>query len=265
LHTFTFGDSIIVLILRTLLLYVVLFFISKNSLAQRTVNNSSQLWGGYIHSLRLNNNYSVWNDLHYVPESFFILRHGFTYHASKEVSVTAGYAWLQTAVASQNNRLQRFEHRPWAQLMVNLPVGVKYSIHHRVRYDYRIRERMEAGLPQDDFIGYHRVRFMTSIRRPLKGNTLGNKVPYLNLGNEILVNFGRPINTDHFDQNRIWLMVGMQYDIFNVQLGYMNRYTSTSNPLVYNNFHTIVLWITHAAKRKKNPAVDRQDLLHREP
>lgn len=233
--------------------------------AQKQIDSGPQAWVGYINSIRLNKNYSLWNDLHFVPQSFFILRHGFTYHASQEVSFTAGYAWLETAVAASNYKLQRFEYRPWAQMMVNLPVGTKYSIHHRVRYDYRIRQRMELGLPQNDFSPYHRLRFMSSVRRPLKGSSFGNKIPYVNIGNEILVNFGRPINTDHFDQNRFWLMLGMQYDQFNLQLGYMNRYTSTLNPNVYNNYHSLVLWITHAIKRKNMPNDDREDLLHREP
>jgi hypothetical protein len=235
--------------------------------AQEKINSTStQIWGGYINSLRLNDKYSLWNDIHYVPESFIIVRHGISAHLTDQIIVTAGYAWLETAVPALNNQLKRFEHRPWGQLMLNLPVGEKYSIHHRVRYDYRIRQSLELGIPTNSFTPYHRVRFMTSIRRPIKGNKLGNKIPFVNIGNELLVNFGDAIVFNHFDQNRFWVMAGMQLNSVTFQLGYMHRFVQGRAGNEFNTYHTPVLWITHTLyKKKSKDESPPEDLLHREP
>lgn len=254
---------------RKMRLYVLAFlFFSLSAtpcmLAQeKNVAQGTQVWGGYISSVRLHPKFSLWNDIHYVPESFLILRHGLSIHLTNQISATGGYAWLHTAVAAQNNRLSRFEHRPWGQLMVNLPVGEKYQIHHRIRYDYRIRQAMLDGIPQqDDFRAYHRLRLMTSFRRPLIGQKLGDRIPFLTVGNELLVNFGKQITFNHFDQNRFWIMAGIQASPFTIQLGYMHRFVQGSSGYDFAIYHTPVLWVTHAMNSKGQL---QEKLLHRDP
>jgi hypothetical protein len=230
---------------------------------EKQVVQSSQIWGGYISSIRISSKFSLWNDLHYVPESFFIMRHGLSVHLTDQITATGGYAWLNTAVAAQDNRLRRFEHRPWLQVMINLPIGEKYQISHRIRYDYRIRQAMLEGLPQEgEYIAYHRLRLMTSLRRPLVGQRLGNRIPYLTVGNELLVNFGKAITFNHFDQNRFWLMAGIQFSPLTIQFGYMHRFVQGASGYEFAVYHTPVLWITHGIN-SKGRAVEK--MLHRDP
>src|SRR5690606_28212607 len=154
---------------------------------------------------------SLWNDAHYVPGSFFIGRHGLSVHLNEQITATGGYAWLFLSPSFSDN-LMRAEHRPWAQMVFNFSVGQKYQVHHRVRYDARFRQ----NVADDEIVaGYgftNRVRFMTSIRRPLIGQVLGKQIPFITLGNEVLLNFGKKVYNNNLDQNRTWLMVGYELE-----------------------------------------------------
>ena len=72
---------------------VALSAISAAGAATRTDEVSPQVWLGYITSYRFNEKYSLWNDWHIVPTSFFVSRHGLTRHLSQQVSMSGGYAW----------------------------------------------------------------------------------------------------------------------------------------------------------------------------
>jgi hypothetical protein len=62
-------------------LIVLSLLFSVNVLAQtKTHINRLQFWGGYITSVRIHSKLSLWNDAHYVPQSFFIGRHGLSVH-----------------------------------------------------------------------------------------------------------------------------------------------------------------------------------------
>jgi len=231
---------------------------------EKTYQSANQYWAGYISSIRISSTYSLWNDFHYVPDAFFIGRHGVTKHLNDEISITAGYAWLFLSGVPSSN-LNRMEHRPWAQFLLNLPVGKKYQIHHRVRYDARFRELIQDDMIGPDFGFNHRLRFMSSIRRPLRGLILGKKVPFITFGNEVLINFGREIRGNYLDQNRTWIMVGYEVKNATFQFGYMYRYIPQYVLNSANRMHTITLWVSQAFITRNARAKKIEELLHRDP
>jgi len=243
----------------------ILLLFSCGAFAQTKTNiNRLQFWGGYISSVRIHSKLSLWNDAHYVPQSFFIGRHGLSVHLNEQMTFTSGYAWLFLATPF-SDKLMRAEHRPWSQLVFNFPIGQKYQVHHRIRYDARFRQNIsqEAVVPGYGF--NHRVRFMTSIRRPLKGITLGKKIPFISLANEVLLNFGKKVFTNHLDQNRTWLMVGYEINNVTVQVGYMYRFVPTATLYTYNHFHGNTLWVSQVFTTPKKRTKYSEELLHREP
>lgn len=246
-------------------LTIVVFAISCSVLAQTKNNiNRLQFWGGYISSVRIHSKLSLWNDAHYVPESFFIGRHGLSVHLNEQMKFTAGYAWLFLS-APFTDKLIRFEHRPWSQLAFVFPVGQKYLVNHRIRYDARFRQNIQN---EEIVAGYgfnHRLRFMTSIRRPLKGITLGKKTPFISIANEVLLNFGTKVFTNYLDQNRTWLMVGYEISNATFQFGYMYRFVPTSTLYTYNHFHGITLWVSQVFTTPKKRQKYAEELLHRSP
>ncbi|MGK0638402.1 DUF2490 domain-containing protein [Schleiferia thermophila] len=232
----------------------------------KDIEHSPAIWGGYISSVRVSEKVSVWNDLHYVPNSFFIYRTGLSWHFTPQVTGTAGYAFLNTSPRT-NGLLARSEHRPWMQLVFNFKIGARAVFNHRIRYDYRIRQVLRGGdILNDEWTVYHRLRFMSSLRFPLLGSQLGDYNPFFSINNEILFNFGDNIIWNYFDQNRSWLNIGYQFPGLTLQFGYMLRWVQGSVPGRITYYHTAVFWVTHAldVSKKKEKNMENE-LLHREP
>lgn len=221
----------------------------KQVSAQQKVTFQNQIWMGYMTSSQLNENYSLWNDIHLVPSGFFLIRTGLT-KDMKPFNATAGYAYGRLPVSSVNRNLERIEHRPWAQVqsLYNLPK--KFVLIPRIRYDARFRQVILNGEPIDSYAFINRVRFMLTVRKFFTENETSLGRPFINLSEELLLNFGRNVTFNRLDQNRISLMIGTQYRNIQIQMGYMNRLVKTGSEQFIQN-HMLVIWFIHRFSIKK--------------
>lgn len=213
---------------------------------EKNVLEQGQVWLGYMTQARVSDQFSLWNDLHLVPGGFYVLRTGLTYHLGEDVSATAGYAFLGLPVARVTPSLERTEHRPWGQLVYTSRFAGQWRFMHRVRYDARFRRNVVDGQLAPGFGFNHRIRFLFTFRRDLPSLTFGDRwVPYVSVGNEVLLNFGAGVVYDHLDQNRVNVGFGVGKRGLALQVGYMNRYVqlATGRDLVMN--HTALLWVFH--------------------
>lgn len=207
----------------------------------KTTVENNQLWLGYMTSAMISDKYSIWNDFHYVPEGFGVIRTGLTRHYSNH-SLTAGYAFAWLTPGGDKTTLNRHEHRPWMQLQFNLPVNKRTTFIQRFRYEARFRENVLNGEVTDGYVFTNRVRFLVSLKHTL-GKTEGRTtVPYLAVSDEVLLNFGENAY-NAFDQNRISLSFGLQQKNIQYQIGLMNRYVQAA-PGKYVLNHTLVFWVT---------------------
>ena len=223
-------------------LFFLLFVPALLHAQSKTVHTGNQYWIGYMTSSKIAEKYSVWNDFHLVPEGFCVVRTGLTRHFAN-TAITGGYAFLWLPPGSGKTALTRLEHRPWGQIQFNLPVNDKFSLTQRIRYDARFRERVVDGEVVDGYSFNHRVRFLISAKRILTTDAERTVKPYVSVSNEILLNFGKEISFNTFDQNRLSVAVGLQTPATQYQLGFMNRFVQNA-PDRYTLNHTIVLWIT---------------------
>jgi hypothetical protein len=209
---------------------------------QRKTTHKDQLWVGYMTSITLSDRYSLWNDLHVVPGSFAIIRTGLSRSLFPNSTVTGGYAFLFLPTGSTNH-LERQEHRPWAQLQFTLPAGHEWTLSQRIRYDARFKQNISEEEPADGFSFNHRVRLLISLRKDLAKPRRRMFAPYAVLSNEVLLNFGKEITYNTFDQNRLALSFGVQREQIQYQLGLMNRFVQTG-PSTFTLNHTLILWVT---------------------
>lgn len=233
-------------------MYFWALFFSLPLFSQVKINqNEGQVWLGYMTSVKLNKDFSLWNDFHWASDNFFVARHGITYHLSKQVALTGGYAWGYLSTAS-SDKLTRNEHRPWAQIMFTSNLGEGWQTQQRVRYDARFREKIVNGEVVDGEYGFnHRLRYMFNIRKTLDGKPFNSQSTFLSLNNEILVNLGKEITKNNLDQFRASLLLGKTYDNMTFQLGYMYRFVPQSAANTYKHYHGLTLWINHNFKTKK--------------
>lgn len=216
----------------------------------KTVQSNNQIWIGYMTSSMITDRYSLWNDFHLVPEGFAVARTGLTRHFHN-TTLTGGYAYLWLPPGSGNTSLTRSEHRPWGQLQFNIPVNKSLSLTQRIRYDARFREKVANGEITDGYTFNHRVRFLVSVKKILGTETGKSIRPYVSASNEVLLNFGKEVAYNTFDQNRISLAIGIQTPATQYQLGFMNRFVQNA-PERYTLNHTLVLWITQKFDFRKD-------------
>ncbi len=215
----------------------------------------NQVWIGYITSAKVSDRFSIWNDAHYVPESFLILRTGATYHFnfSEKVkgSTTLGFArlWLY----SRNEATPtRNEYRPWGQTTASFNLN-KFTITNRFRYDARFKQRIENNILQDDFEFNWRWRYFLMASYPISKNIEKNTSWYAYTFNEILFDSGEIItNGFRLNQNRFTIGIGYQIKDIKIQLGYINM---IKNPPVSGNkimANTAMLMIFHNFDLRKS-------------
>ncbi len=216
---------------------------------EKTVRQHQQVWFGYINTLVINNKFSLWNDLHYVPKGFFVARTGVT-RQLESVGITAGYGFLLLPKSASDMHLVRKEHRPWAQLIYSTPLSKSVTFVNRIRYDARFKQDVFNGELQPTYGFYNRVRFLAGLRVNLPFASTPKSVPFLAVFDEVLLNFGKEITANTFDQNRIQVSLGVQRGKIQYQIGYMNRLVQTGNTQYVSN-HTLLLWVIHKLKLRK--------------
>ena len=65
---------------------------------------------------------------------------------------------------------------------------------------------------------------MLRLQHSLKGKTLEDKEPYIAAYNELLIGFGKNVNENVFDQNRLGLLLGYRFtSSFRIEGGYLSQ------------------------------------------
>jgi hypothetical protein len=222
---------------------------TSTTLAQtklKNVKSQNQYWIGYMTSTKLSDKIAIWNDFHFVPNGFYGLRTGLTYHLASNTNITAGYAFLGLPDGSQTNGLNRQEHRPWGQMIITNPIAKNWSNTLRIRYDARFKQDIIDSQLSESYTFNNRLRFLVSFRKQFPNLKFGDDwQPFINLSDELHFNFGKAIVYNYMDQNRVTFTLGAKHNNFSAQIGYMNRFVQlpSGNNFVMN--HTAVLWLAH--------------------
>ncbi|MEZ4824799.1 MAG: DUF2490 domain-containing protein [Bacteroidia bacterium] len=208
----------------------------------KTIVNSQHIWLAYMTSAKINKNYSLWNDVHYVPNGFFIARTGITRHFDN-ISITGGYTFALLPLPTPAHNLGRIEHRPWGQIQVVHPVNNTFSIINRIRYDARFKEIMINEKQSEGYMFVNRIRFMSGIRKTFPKAAFDQYTPFLSMSSEVMINFGKNVTFNTFDQNWFQTSAGLQRKNLAVQIGYMNIYAQTGVSQ-FSSGHTLMMWVT---------------------
>jgi len=223
------------------LLYTIIFFYCFFPL--QADDNEFESWFGYFLPIHLNEKFGVWNDFHYVPNTFFVSRHGIIYKPTKNITLAGGYAWVETATSFSDNII-RDEHRLWGQIETRYNITEKISYRFRFRSDQRFRQRIANSELQNDFILINRFRFANSFRYQLHRFDDENNL-HLNLMHELLVNTGKTIEGIQLDQNRVFLHLGYSYKNFTLLSGYHLRLIPSLNEGIRQQ-HGFTFWLIHS-------------------
>lgn len=237
--------------MRRIYQFIIVFTLScciNNLYSQEDFIYENQVWVGYLTSSRVSEKISIWNDAHFVPQSFLIVRTGATYHFnfSEKIRGTSTLGFARLWLYSRDDLTPtRNEYRPWGQTTASFNVK-KFTITNRFRYDARFRQSIEDNQLLDEYDFNWRLRYFLMAKYPLSINPEKNTEWYTYAFNEILYDTGKNVtNGFRLNQNRFTVGLGYKHQNLSVQLGYLNM---LKNPAVSGNkimAHTAMLMVFH--------------------
>jgi len=176
-----------------------------------------------------------------------LLRIGLNYALHPSVQVRVGYGWIETfpyGEYSLNGFGKQFtEHRIFQMAQLSQKLG-KVDFSHRFMLEQRFVGKYSAAnaTRESEFPLLNRMRYMVRLQIPLKGNEIQDKTIYLAFYDEVFVGFGKHVNANVFDQNRIGILLGYRFSKnFRLEGGYLNqtlqfgRQINGKNVFQYNN------------------------------
>jgi hypothetical protein len=134
-----------------------------------------------------------------------LLRTGLDYYTKTNNRFTLGYAFVQTYPYGEFAVANAFpEHRTWQQFLTTQSFGGA-----RLAHRFRLEQRWLGSTATSSMQGgryENRVRYMAKLTVPL---TNEGKVPvFLALYDEVMINFGKEVAYNIFDQNRVYAALG---------------------------------------------------------
>jgi hypothetical protein len=86
------------------------------------------------------------------------------------------------------------------------------------------------------------MRYMLRLQTALTGKEIKDKTAYIAVYDEIFIGFGKNVNANVFDQNRVGALIGYRFNKnVNIEAGYLNqismfgRQIAGQNVFQYNN------------------------------
>lgn len=208
--------------------------------AQFTTLRFSSKWSGHVeYQWRRENLVKDWQ------QSLF--RTGINYQLNPKVTLRAGYAWIETfpygdiPIQAAGKRFS--EHRAYQMVTLTDQVS-KVEMSHRFMLEQRwVGRYTNPTLSKpDDFLYLNRLRYMYRMQWALGKKKIEDKTPYMALYDEILIGFGKNVNENVFDQNRVGLLMGYRFTKkcrmeagFIQQLVQLGREVNNRNVFQYNN------------------------------
>ncbi|MCY7292446.1 MAG: DUF2490 domain-containing protein [Ferruginibacter sp.] len=210
-------------------------------------------WYVYTGTFKLNKKWAVHTEYQWRRDNVVtdwqqsLLRTGINYQVNTKLSLRAGYAWIETYnygdIPINGFGKQFTEHRAFQMATINDKID-KVELSHRFMLEQRwIGRYANASLTkEDEYFFVNRFRYMYRMQIPLKGKTIADKTPYAAIYDEIFLGFGKNVNENVFDQNRLGLLLGYRFSAkvrieggFLSQIVQLPREVSGRNVFQYNN------------------------------
>ena len=219
-----------------LVLLISLLSINKTfSQNTRITDNNTIGWFNYFGTFKLNNKIAIHSEYQLRRDNLIsdkqqgLLRVGLNYQINSKVQLRIGYAWIETYPYGDipiNGFGKDFtEHRIFEAITVTDKISI-IDFSHRFMLEQRWIGRYSNALlgNEDEFLFLNRLRYMFRIQLPLKGKTIESKTPYLAIYDEVFVGFGKNVNENIFDQNRLGILLGYKFNnSLRIEGGYLNQ------------------------------------------
>ena len=241
--------------IRKIILSLPLFFVLfSQAQTEKKIDNQSILWSRFYNCLTLNEKWSLHSEfdnrlfLKPLTENLFVIRSQVRYKATNAIELGGGIGYFPVATQDPENTTDFLipEFRGQQDVVWKNTIG-KIQLSQRFQIDERfIRNASKTGLlPGTTFNWRFRFRIQAEYDIWKKDNRYLKTIFY----EEILLNAGKSIVKNTFDQNRVY--AALQYG-FNkkiaLELGYLNSFQQRASGVDYYDRDIIRLSIFHKLK-----------------
>lgn len=170
-----------------------------------------------------------------------LLRVGVNYQYNPNILFRLGYGWIETfpygEIPIQSMGKDFTEHRIFQMMQLQQTEGnIQFS--HRFMLEQRFIGvyNNETSESEDSFSFLNRIRYMFRLQVPVSLKNKEKSKPYFACYDELFIGFGKNVNANIFDQNRIGIVFGYKFnDRFRFEAGYLNQ-TLQYGRLIDNQF-----------------------------
>jgi hypothetical protein len=243
------------------LFWVIIFLFYGNMEAQNTrlTDHNSVGWYSFFTTVKVAPKVSFHGDFQYRRDDYVVkdlqnlLRVGINYQLHPRITTRVGYAHAETFAYGDiplNSLGRQFsENRTFEAITITDKIN-KVDLSHRFMLEQRWvgRYSTAAAKTEDLFPLTNRLRYMLRAQLPLKGTSIANKTPYVVAFQEILIQFGKNVGENIFDQNRLCLLLGYRFNNnYRLEAGVINqnvlfgREVDNRNVMQYNIGPTVNL------------------------
>lgn len=195
-------------------------FCSLKTIAQNNRINTYEIigWYNYFGTFKMSNKFGIHTEYQWRRHNYItnwqqsLLRVGVNYQLNPRVLLRVGYGWIETFPYGEfpiNNLGRDFtEHRLFQVVQITQKEGI-IDLSHRFMLEQRFVGRYSNPnvSQEDEFPLLNRIRYMLRLQAPLKGKTIEDKTPYVAVYDEVFIGFGKNVNANIFDQNRIGVKI----------------------------------------------------------
>lgn len=243
-------------LLRLLVLLLFLHALQQDGLAQsKSVNDVSQSWTSLNSTIRLSKHWGIVADAHVrrtnflADPNFYFLRTGLHFWVNEHLSLTAGIGKMWVAPTTLNWEHFAVENRIYQQVLLTNKLG-KIGMLQRIRNEQRWIEK----ITNDQFTGAYkfsnRFRYLLAFNIPIFKHP---QYPSLSLSDELMIQFGKEIVYNTFDQNRLFMGIRQPLSkTLNFDFGYMLSYQQKTSGYQYDRIHTLRCFFYYAPDFRKN-------------
>jgi Protein of unknown function (DUF2490) len=228
---------------------LMLCFITLKAQNPREYTNNSTAWFMYFGTHKIADKWSlhlegqIRRSEGLANPQQFLLRGGVNYHINPQATVTVGYAFIETYPYGGFPVKSIFpENRLWEQLQLKHQVG-NFEWISRFRLEQRyVNSPVLVGTvyKAGDAVYTNRFRLLNRFSIPFNGKTIVDKSFYLSVYDEFMINFGKNVQYNLFDQNRIYVALGYKLPkVGRLEVGYLNQLLVKSDGKKIENNHTV--------------------------